>query len=212
MSGSVRASTNRSSNSRPGDPREAIFQAACAIIRRKGFHQARISDIATEAGISYGLVYHYFKNKAHLLDAIIEAWWNGLYESMAQSGDSGESVEKRLMAIVDYFLDQYRTRPDLVHVFITEISRSSANLTPQRLDWFKCFFDRTERIISQAQAQGVLRPDIKARYLTYMFLGALESFVSALVLENQPLRGDAQKKRIASSIVEVFFNGAKAAG
>ncbi|MEW6349901.1 MAG: TetR/AcrR family transcriptional regulator [Thermodesulfobacteriota bacterium] len=210
MQESARLRHERPNNSRTGDPREAIFQAACTVMRRKGFHQARISDIAAEAGISYGLVYHYFKNKAHLLDAIIEEWWNGLYEAMGESEDGSKPVETRLMGIVDYFLDQYRARPDLVHVFITEISRSTANLTPARLGRFKRFFDETEHVISLAQQQGVLRNDIKARYLTYMFVGALESFVSALVLENQPLRGDAQKKRIASSIVEVFFNGARA--
>ena len=53
--------------------------------------------------------------------------------------------------------------------------------------------DRTEKIIAQAQAKKALRADVKARYLTYFFLGALESFVSAMVLENQPLKGPGQK-------------------
>ena len=56
--------------------------------------------------------------------------------------------------------------------------------------------DRTEKIIAQAQAKKALRADVKARYLTYFFLGALESFVSAMVLENQPLKGSGQKDRI----------------
>jgi TetR/AcrR family transcriptional regulator, fatty acid metabolism regulator protein len=199
-----------SNSPRRADPREAIFEAACVVIREKGFHQARISDIAAKAGISYGLVYHYYKNKADLLDAIIKEWWNGLYASMEEYETGNEPVRTKLLAVVDYFLDQYQTRPNLVHIFITEISRSTANLTADRLDWFKRFFDKIEQVISRAQSEGVLRADIKARYLTYVFLGSLESFVSALVLENQPLRGDTQRRRIALSIVEVFLNGAKA--
>ena len=50
---------------------------------------------------------------------------------------------------------------------------------------------------------------LKARYLTYFFLGALESFVSAMVLENQPLRGPGQKDRIERGLMEVFMNGAR---
>ena len=50
------------------------------------------------------------------------------------------SVEDQLGALVTYFLEQYQKKPDLVHIFITEISRSAANLTPTRLHWFKAFF------------------------------------------------------------------------
>ena len=69
--------------------------------------------------------------------------------------------------------------------------------------------DRTEKIIAQAQAKKALRADVKARYLTYFFLGALESFVSAMVLENQPLKGPGQKDRIERGLMEVFMNGAR---
>ena len=53
----------------------AIFDAACRVIRDKGFHQARMADIAREAGISYGLVYHYFGSKAELFEALVEEWF-----------------------------------------------------------------------------------------------------------------------------------------
>jgi hypothetical protein len=99
----------------------------------------------------------------------------------------------------------------MIHVFITEISRSTANLKPDHLQSFKIFFDRAEKIIARAQSDGELRSDIRARYLTYIFLGALESFLSAMVLENQPLKGRNQKKRIADGVLQVFFNGARPA-
>ena len=60
-----------------------IFEAACRVIRDKGYHPARMADIAAEAGISYGLVYHYFKSKSDLFDALIEEWWGPL-EAMAR--------------------------------------------------------------------------------------------------------------------------------
>lgn len=186
-----------------------IFEAACVVIREKGFHQARIRDIASAAHISYGLVYHYFKSKSDLFDAILTEWWEGLFAMMDQSGGSSEPVEQKLGSIVKYFLNQYEQRPDLVHIFITEISRSSANLTPARLDRFKMFMSRTEAIITEAQVAKTLRSDVKARYLTYIFLGALECFISTMVLENQPLKGQGQKDRIERGIMEVFLNGAR---
>ena len=61
---------------------EAILEAALKIIKDKGFHRARMSDIAKAANISYGLVYHYFKTKDDLFDAILSRWWESLFQLM----------------------------------------------------------------------------------------------------------------------------------
>lgn len=189
---------------------QAIFEAALKIIKQKGFHKARMSDIAKEAGISYGLVYHYFKNKEDLFDAIINRWWDGLFSLMADisKGDKYD-VHKKLRRIIYYFLDTYQSNHELVNIFITEISRSTTNLTSNRLERFKKFMSLTEAVMTEGQEKEILRADFKARYLTYIFLGALETFVSAMVLVDQKIKGDAQKDRIANSILEVFLNGAK---
>ncbi len=188
---------------------EVIFTAALKVIKQKGFHKARMSDIAKEADISYGLVYHYFKSKEDLFDAINNHWWEGLFGLMSRTRKSLDPVRKKLEQIILYFLDTYQREPELVNIFITEISRSTSNLTPDRLDHFKSFMSLTEEIIEEGQNKGILRDDFKARYLTYIFLGSLETFVSTMVLANQKIKGNAQKDRIAESILEVFLNGAK---
>jgi TetR/AcrR family transcriptional regulator, fatty acid metabolism regulator protein len=187
----------------------AIFEAACRVIREKGYHQARITDIAQEAGISYGLVYHYFRSKADLFDSILKEWWGGLFAIMDRLENQFAPVEEKLAGVIGYFLDQYEKRPDLVHIFITEISRSSANLTPERKEMFKIFGEKTENIIKEGQSRNVFRTDIRPRYLTYIFLGAMESFISILVLENRPLKGRTQKQRISTALLEVFLTGAR---
>lgn len=203
---------NSQANESRKDKEAVIFGAACRVIREKGYHQARITDIAQEAGISYGLVYHYFKSKSDLFDAILEEWWTGLFGMMDEWDKNSPGIEERLGAIVRYFLDEYEKRPDLVHIFITEISRSSANLTPVRVKWIKHFMDRIESSLAHAQAEKFIRSDIKPRYLMHIFLGAIESFISSMVLENQPLRGRTQKQRISGGLLEVFFNGARPVG
>jgi TetR/AcrR family transcriptional regulator, fatty acid metabolism regulator protein len=188
---------------------EVIFTAALKVIKQRGFHKARMSDIAKEADISYGLVYHYFESKEDLFDAIINHWWDGLFGLMSRIRKSSDPVREKLEQIILHFLDTYQREPELVNIFITEISRSTSNLTPGRLDNFKSFISLTEEIIKEGQDKGMLRHDFKARYLTYIFLGSLETFVSTMVLANQKIRGNPQKDRIAESILEVFLNGAK---
>jgi len=187
----------------------AIFDAALRVIKQRGFHKARMSDIAREAGISYGLVYHYFANKEDLFDAIANRWWTDLFGLMAELEHSEAHVHQKLGRVISYFLDTYHRSPELMNIFITEISRSSTNLTSERLEDFKRFMAETERVITEGQEKGVFRADFKARYLTYIFLGSLEAFVSTMVLADQKIKGDPQKRRIAESILEVFVNGAR---
>ena len=189
-----------------------IFRAALKTIKEKGFHGARISDIAKEAGISYGLVYHYFKHKDDLFDAIISQWWDGLFRLMEDLSEGRYEVREKLRRIILYSLNTYQENPELVNIFITEISRSTTNLTSDRLNHFKKSMTLTEGVVVEGQRTGILRKDIKARYLTYIFLGSLETFISTMVLSDQEIKGDSQKERIADSILEVFLNGAKKQG
>ena len=57
--------------SRKGDKREAIVEAAIEVFAQKGFHAARISDVARAAGVADGTIYLYFDNKEHLLLSLI---------------------------------------------------------------------------------------------------------------------------------------------
>jgi len=185
-----------------------ILEAALKTFKQKGLHKARMSDISKKARISYGLVYHYFKNKEDLFEAILNQWWQGLFEVMAKIREEGRGAPLELRGIISYFMDTYQNHPDLVNIFVTEISRSTANLTPKRLKNFQKFMLLTDGIMGAGQKAGVLRKDFKVRYLTYIFLGALETFVSAMVLVDQKIKGNRQKERIAESILEVFLNGA----
>jgi TetR/AcrR family fatty acid metabolism transcriptional regulator len=196
-------------NSSRKEKEQVIFKAALKVIKQKGFHKARMSDIAKEAKISYGLVYHYYNTKEELFDTILNRWWDGLFGLMEDINKSESDVCGKLMRIILYFLDTYQNNPELINIFITEISRSTANLTDKRLEHFKKSMSLTEEVISEGQKNNVLRTDFKARYLTYIFLGALEAFLSTMVLVDQKIAGDAQKNRIAESILEVFLNGAK---
>jgi TetR/AcrR family fatty acid metabolism transcriptional regulator len=192
------------------EKQQVIFDSALKIIKEKGFHPARIADIAKEAGISYGLVYHYFKNKEDLLNEILNQWWIGLYRLLDDIQKAEKDLYGRLKGLILYFLDTYQSKPDLIHIFITQISRSPTNLTETRLDNFKKFFSLMEEVLIEGQKTKTLRKDIEPRYLTYIFLGGLETFLSVMVLGQESIKSDRHKEKIADSILEVFLNGAKA--
>ena len=64
------------------DKRRVILDAAVSVFAREGFHGCRVSDIAEEAGVAYGLVYHYFNSKDEVLDTLFSERWGLLVETM----------------------------------------------------------------------------------------------------------------------------------
>jgi len=168
-----------------------------------------MADIARQAGVSYGLVYHYFGSKKTLFDVIVDTWWSDLYSVLEEQRESRLDFTKRLEYIIRFFLETYSNNPDLISIFISEVSRSSVYHTSRGLNKFKKFFSLCEEIISKGQNTGILRDDIGPHYLTYIFLGAIETFISILVLGKERVDNE-RKKRIIDGIIQVFLNGAKA--
>ena len=54
------------------------------VFARQGFHTCRVSDIADEAGVAYGLVYHYFQSKDEVLDTLFLERWDVLLEAIRE--------------------------------------------------------------------------------------------------------------------------------
>ena len=70
----------RTSRKSAADKRRLILDAAVRVFARQGFHACRVSDIADEAGVAYGLVYHYFASKDEVLDTLFLERWNVMLE------------------------------------------------------------------------------------------------------------------------------------
>ena len=100
----------RAGNGRAGnggvDKRRLILDAAIRVFARRGFHACRVSDVADEAGVAYGLVYHYFKNKDELLETVFETGWSG-FVSRIRGMVAFEGVEKLIAQMTE---DVARTR------------------------------------------------------------------------------------------------------
>ncbi len=192
-----------------GDKQEMIIDAALEVFREKGYANARMADIARRAGVSYGLVYHYFGSKEVLFDLIVETWWSDLYTMMDREKKAKGDFSDKLIHIIRFFLETYVQRPNLMSIFVSEVCRSSVYHTEEGLSKFLKFFSLCEEIMLQGQKQGVLKKDIPTHHLSYIFYGAIETFISVMVLGKEPLT-KKRLERAVHAIMEVFMDGAKA--
>lgn len=186
-----------------------IVEAALKVFSSKGYAEARMADIAKEAKMSYGLVYHYFENKEKLFDAIVEDWWRVFYEELERLKASTLPTAEKLTGIIRYILDGYTANPHQLSIFVTEVSRGFAyhSGTKKGKDKFNRLFSLCQDIIREGQDTGFLRRDVQSLYLTYVFLGAIDTFLSLMILGNEKVSG-SRKKRITDSITTIFLHGA----
>src|SRR3954465_15384092 len=102
----------------PADKRRLILDAAVRVFARQGFHSTRVSDIADEAGVAYGLVYHYFDSKDEVLNELFTERWSLLLRAVGGGDASAESPRSKLAAVAAFIVDSYQHNPELMKVII----------------------------------------------------------------------------------------------
>ena len=107
------------------DKRRMILDAAVRVFARQGFHTARVSDIADDAGVAYGLVYHYFGSKDEVLDTLFLERWNLLLDAIREVDGRDDPPRDKLYAITSFIVDSYRHDPDVMKVIIVEVTRAA---------------------------------------------------------------------------------------
>ncbi len=186
------------------EKRRIILDAAVRVFARAGYHTSRVADIAEEAGIAHGLLYHYFASKEEVLATVFRENWAELLERFHAVEASDEPAVEKLRGIAKILLRTWRNDPALVTVMVREVARSPH--LQEQIDEIGAAFETIERIVVQGQADGELRRELDARFASWVFYGALEELLTGWVLGQLP-DGDEEVARAERTVVEVLCNG-----
>ena len=181
-----------------------ILDAAVRVFARHGFHTSRVGDIAEEAGVAHGLLYHYFSSKDEVLQTLFSENWGDLLMRFELVESSDEPADEKLRGIVKILLRTWRNDPALVTVMVREVGRSP-HLATQVEDIGKGFAV-IQRIIEEGQAEGVFRPELDARLVSWVVYGGLEEILTGWVLGRLP-DGDEEVARAERTILDVVCGG-----
>src|SRR6266542_947111 len=163
------------------DKRRQILDAAVRVFARQGFHTCRVSDIADEAGVAYGLVYHYFGSKEEVLDTLFLERWDILLEAIAHVDNRRGAARDKLYAVAGFIIDSYRADPDLMKVIIVEVTRAANSFGARHLSKIREAYRRIADIVRGAQADGSFRTDIDAEFAAMAFYGAIEQVLTGWI-------------------------------
>jgi TetR/AcrR family fatty acid metabolism transcriptional regulator len=196
-------------NSRAVDKRRVILDAAIHVFARRGFHSCRVSDVADEAGVAYGLVYHYFRSKEEILNTLFTERWQLMLDAIVEIDSRDISARDKLSQIAGFIIDSYRHEPDLMKVIIVEVTRAANTFGRHHLDKIREAYDLIAGIVEQARADGSFKSDISAQFAAMCFYGAIEQLLSAWIFDLMP-RTDEDYERAKELVVEAICGGLEA--
>jgi AcrR family transcriptional regulator len=166
------------------DKPRRILEAAVRVFAAQGYDASRVGDIAREAGVAYGLVYHYYDSKEAVLEAVFREAWGRLLAAVSLAEETGGDAAGQLELVVKIVLRAWRDDPDLVRLLVREVTRNPH--IHDELDEIGQAFARLERMVRRGQADGTFRAELDPRLAAWMLYGALEEVLTGWVLGQLP--------------------------
>lgn len=192
------------------DKRELITDAATHVFAEKGFHQARVSDVARRAGVADGTIYLYFKNKEDLLLSIFEEKMDLLLQGLDEAIGQVTDPRQRIRAFASFHFEQVRTNRATAEVLQIELRLSNKFLKEYRPEKLWAYLGVFAQIVREGQAQGLFREDVDPFVSMWAFFGALDEFAMQWVLARNPERFSLAEA--AEQISSIFIRGILADG
>jgi AcrR family transcriptional regulator len=188
------------------DKRRLILDAAVRVFASQGFHTCRVSDIADEARVAYGLVYHYFSSKEEILDTLFLERWGVMLQAIAEADANHPSPEAKLRAIASFIIDSYRHDPELMKVIIVEVTRAANTFGRTHLGKIREAYAKIAGIVARAQEQGYFRREVTPEFAAQAFYGCIEQVLTSWIFDSVPV-GDDELERAKTLIVEAICRG-----
>src|SRR5919109_1633052 len=187
------------------EKRRQIMEAAVRAFARKGYHACRVGEIAEEAGVAYGLVYHYFGSKEEVLESIFRDTWTQMLARIREVAGSGDPAGEQVRKVTALLLRTWRRDPDLVRVLVREVTRSPEQMRRQ-IDEIGHAYNALQAVIVNGQQTGEFRDDLDPQIAATIFYGALEEVLTGWVMGQLP-DGDEDIARAERDLTAILCDG-----
>ncbi|HEX8053421.1 MAG TPA: TetR/AcrR family transcriptional regulator [Thermoleophilaceae bacterium] len=189
------------------DKRRLILDAAINVFARKGFHHCRVSDVADEAGVAYGLVYHYFDSKEEILNTLfLERWQLMLDAIVGIDRQQDVPAREKLYMVASFIIDSYRHEPELMKVIIVEVTRAANTFGRLHLSKIREAYTLIGDIVDSARQEGAFKADITPEFAAMCFYGAIEQLLSSWIFDILP-HSDEELENAKGLVVDAICGG-----
>ena len=186
------------------DKHNKIIVSATKVFAKKGFFNARISDIAKEAKVADGTIYLYFNNKFDILISVLEEEIGKIIEQIEKAIEKETDPVKMMTIFIEKHLSAMKQNKNLAEVIHIELRQSDRLVKEYRNTSFKQYIDVISRIIKKGQERGIYRTDILPDIAKRAFFGALDE-VSRIW--TTPGNVQYSVEETSEQIIALFLNG-----
>ncbi|MBK7551220.1 MAG: TetR/AcrR family transcriptional regulator [Syntrophaceae bacterium] len=187
--------------------RQDIVNAAAEIFGEKGFHKAKIGDIAKRAGIAHGTVYRYFPNKQALAIEIIGSRGaTGFLSSLRQDSLKEMELERLLKNIAEKYIGNLEQRLPIIRFQMAEALSSPVFGKHYYQGLLHRLFVEMDGVFNKYQKKGYLKKGNTFIY-GHIFYGALFSFLYCQELLYGKEVSRIEVYKIIPEIIDVFLHG-----
>jgi TetR/AcrR family transcriptional regulator, fatty acid metabolism regulator protein len=184
--------------------RKTILRAAIEVFAKKGYHGCRIADVAREAGVAYGLVYHYFEDKEALLQSVFESGWGGFVTRVREVARGEGTLAEKVQGVITIAFEAYRLDPRAVKVLILEIGRGGR---VNRGSAFLEIIELSAEMFTEARGKGELREGVDPILAASLLFGAIEMGLTAFVVGLFDRKDPAALESARAQVADSFLRG-----
>jgi AcrR family transcriptional regulator len=191
------------------ETRFAILETAKAHLRRFGEDKMTIVDIARGLGMSHANIYRFFKNKAEILDAIIEEWLGKTEEVIEEIATRPGSAAERLETLV---IELYRRKRRKLQED-AEVYESFRRVIQKRpkvvASYRKLRLETIVKIIQEGVDSGEFElSGMAAREAGAIFEDAMTLFLNPAVLATNPRQDgmESRARKVVRGMVAGFIS------
>jgi TetR/AcrR family fatty acid metabolism transcriptional regulator len=156
------------------DKHKKIIRAATKVFARKGFFNARISDIAKEAKVADGTIYLYFNNKFDILLCVFDQEVGKLIEHISLLLEKETNARAKLKIFITNHLEEMKKNRYLAEVIHIELRQTAKIIREYRKNTFNEYLQIIAAIIEQGQNDGTFRTNIQPDIARQVIFGALD--------------------------------------
>ncbi len=181
-----------------------IITAATKVFAKKGFFNARISDIAKEAKVADGTIYLYFNNKVDILLSVFEEEVSNMIDQIQQLLIKETDPAKMLEIFAISHLTTMKKNKNLAKVIQIELRQTDKLIKEYRNNKFSQYLNIIADIITLGQNQNIFRTDIQPEIAKRAFFGTLDELSRVW---NISLETNYTVEEIANQVLKMFLSG-----
>jgi len=184
-----------------------IINAATKIFAKKGFFQAKVSEIAKEARVADGTIYLYFEGKDAILISLFEEQMELVLDNMRVQISKEEDAAKKIEKFALTHLKLIEKNRDMAEIIQVELRHSSKFMKEYKNEKFAEYLNIIDEIIREGQEKRIFKKEIIPSIAKRAFFGALDEMSRFWVLSSSRRYDiDTAAKQISGYFLDGLHN------